>query len=209
MHARVLGGRSWGRREGKYGPEKQKILDITRWRRSHMNERQECKLCRLHLQHVPSGIFQKPSWISRAEIEIKQRHSPSPTIPTREETASSTKTRNNWHHGYPRRSYQYIEWRYRSRGCLRRHCIATGLSWSHGRGPFNSACISRTVSCKVWFSPLSAEVCHRGINKCRRARSTYAKRSSERVAVASCSRSFVEESRGNFKCAVSGGPLSP
>lgn len=65
--------------------------------------------------------------------------------------------------------------------------ITTDLSWSHGRGPFNSARISRTVSRKVWFSTLSTEVCRREINKCR-ARSKSGERSIQRVFAKSSSR---------------------
>jgi len=52
--------------------------------------------------------------------------------------------------------------------------LATALSWSHGRGPFNSTRTRRTVSRKVWFSMPWTEVCRRGINKCR-VRSTSGK----------------------------------
>lgn len=78
-------------------------------------------------------------------------------------------------------AYVLVEWRGPRRCVVRYQRVTTDLSWSHGRGPFNSARISRTVSRKVWFSTLSTEVCRHGINKCR-ARSKSGERSSQRVA---------------------------
>ncbi|EFN82629.1 hypothetical protein EAI_16570 [Harpegnathos saltator] len=92
-----------------------------------------------------------------------------PTRPSRRDHVAKYRVK---HEKDEEKDLRDIEWCYRSHERSRRQRIATGLSWSHGRGPFNSACISPTVSCKVWFSPLSAEITKKTVRADFRKNST-------------------------------------